>query len=554
MLDLQTSMLEMFRMYFAPKGFRFIPINDPRAFVKRFGADRPDILIMDIALGEVRGENIIKVLRKNGIPIPIFVVSAKLDKKTILDLKNYGVNECFVKPVSLEKIEERIGAVLSGRGQSPATGNRPKRWPPMTALIITDNVSIKEKPDTLIPAPVIQKFLLRVISKGSFQEAVKVLKNPENNIRIILVDAAKEAKIKAMTRLLKIIETKLKIQIFFFSDHYSASLKDMLMKAGFVNVFSRGGTPTKELVSRFENVLSESEDGTKKVSHRIQNIMKELHNIKSLPPLPDIYLKIEKLSRDPKATSRDFAKILELDPAITARLLRMSNSAYYSFKRKIKSVKDTVTLMGTREILSLVRLACITGNLKTKPDIEAVVKKVWEHSAGVAITARLLYKKTDLCAEKDLEEELFICGIIHDLGKIILWDFFPEIYMSFTLHPKVSSYPSIKEEEEFMGASHEDVGRTLAEYWKLPEPLSDAISYHHRPMNRPDSELVKMIHFSDIIADIAMKRIPEDREPEFSPELLEKTGRTAADFIKLAKELEPEITGNIHAVTKMITG
>lgn len=556
MVESDLPTLKLAEKHFTSKGFKFIPVQDPRTIPKLITTGKPEIIIMGIDLGKISGKNIIRAFRKGGLKTPVIVVSSHINKQTILELKPYDVLGYFIKPINPVKIEEKIHSILNpkkgSKSASPAVTD--KIWPPLTVLIITEDSSIQKDPKIVVPHSLIKKYRLRVFSESGFQDAVTVMKNPESNIKIIMVDAVKEDKISTMTRLLKIIETKLKLPVYFFSENFSNNFQNTILRLGFENLIIRTASLTQKTIDKFDSELDTALHGKKKrPTIRARNILSELKTLKSLPPMPEIYIKIEKISHDPDATSKDYAKILELDPGITARLLRMSNSAYYSFKRKITSVKDTVTLMGTREILSLVRLVCITSNLKPKKDVEAAVKKVWEHSAACSITAKLLYEKTDFSETEKLDEDLFICGIIHDIGKVVLWDFFPDVYMSFMLNPSIGTYPGTAEEKKYMGVSHEDVGRTLAEYWKLPEPLRDVIACHHNPSLRLESELVMLIHIADIIADIAMEVIPVDHDPGFAPEILEKTGGTVEQFIELAHELKPEILKNIKSVTSMIS-
>lgn len=560
MVDDDESVLRMFGKFFIAHGYQFIPVSDPRTFLKHITTRKPDIIIMDIVVGEIRGENLIKAMRKCGVSTPVFVVSGHLNKKILLDLRNSNVSGFYSKPVSLEKLELKIREELAqpqgSKELDPACmGPTGKRWPPLTVLVMTDNSSIAEHPDTVIPASIIERFRLRIFTKSGFHESIPVIKNPDSNIKLVVIDATRESTIKGMLRLLKIISANNKIPMFFTADTFSTPFKNSLIQSGFANIFLKSSVQTKDVAQKYESALTGRDDGAALESAmRVQNIMQQISAIKTLPPMPDIYLRIEKLSGDPNATSKDYADILELDPGITARLLRMSNSAFYSFKRKIKTVKDTVTLMGTREILSLVRLACITGNLKSNPDVEVAVRKIWEHSAACAITAKVLYENTNICMQEDLAEELFICGIIHDIGKIVMWNHFPDIYMSFMLNPGVSENPDITEEEHFMGASHADVGRSLAEHWNLPERLHDAIAFHHKPMMRADADPVTMIHFANIMSQMVMNTIPVDHEPPFSKELLEKTGATVDTFRDLAQEHGPTIKDNVATITKMVTG
>ncbi len=555
MADTDPEYFFKYRDFFVNRGFDIVNACNSKEFVTNLAKVKPQAIFMDTKLEDVRSENLIRIMRKKGFRKPIFIISSKLNRATIESLKDLRVDGFFPKSAAAHQVEAKLKLIfeeLEKKKQAKKTG---KIWPPLTALIITENSFIIDKAELAIPTDIIKEHKLRVFSRKNFQEAVAVIKKPESNIKLILVDAAKEYKITGMIRLLKIIETKLKIPIFFFSEAFSHKLKQTLDSVGFLNVYTRTSLNTRDLKKRFDNVLGGMKDSkSKQKASRVQNIMSQMKQIKSLPPLPDIYLKIEKLSHDPKATSKDYASILELDPAITARLLRMSNSAFYSFKRKIKSVKDTVTLMGTREILSLVRLACITGNLKTNPEVETAVKGVWEHSAACAIAAKVLYETTDICESEDLADEVFICGIIHDIGKIILWNVFPDYYMPMMLNDTISDFPSIDEEEKFLGASHCDVGRALADHWNLPESLAGVISHHHRPMNKPDSEHVRLIHIANNLARSVMGEYEEHLPPEYDPELLEAAGITLPQIEELQNEVAPKIRENLSTVVKMVTG
>ncbi len=550
-----SELLKIYEGFFTGKQYKFVTAQDSKGFIVAFGDSKPDAIIMDIVLKDIQTESLVKILRKRGFSKPIIIISARLNKPLIESYQKMRVDGFFPKSASPHQVEKKLCDIMTKRVTPKTTRKTSKQWPPLTALIMTENTNIFDDPKVIINKYLIDRYSLRIYCKKGFQESVALIKKPDSNIKMIFIDCAREAKIQEMIRLLKIIENKLRIPIFFFSDNFSMKLKGVLNAIGFMNLYTRSNLSTEDFKNKFiAAVDGESDVKSKEASGRAQNILKELKAVKTLPPMPDIYLKIEKLSRDPNATSKHYAEILELDPSITARLLRMSNSAFYSFKRKIKSVKDTVTLMGTREILSLVRLACITGSMKTQPEVEVAVKQVWEHSATCAITAKLLYEVTDIVKTKELGDELFICGVIHDLGKVVLWSLFPEYYMTFVMNPQIGDYPTFVEEEKFLGVSHCDVGRTLAEHWKLPEALSNAITFHHTPSHKPDSEQAILIHIADTIANFVTKRYEEGHEPQFDKKILNSIGYTREQLLEIAEEIEPKVKDNIQVVVKMITG
>ena len=558
MVDSDKEILVQYEQYFTSRGYTFFPINDPKQLVHQLKEKKPSIMLIEIDLKNYRGDNIIRLLRKNGVKIPIIVVSASINKKLVVDLMDYNVTDFFVKPVVLDKLEEKIQN-LTGFKEEPEQLKSTKRPLPRdpysrsSLLIISENKNIINEPSILIPSEIIEKSGMRLIVKSSLHDAVNELKKKGSNIEVIFVDAANETYVAIMINLLKIVVSKIDIQVHFIATHFSQKFKDKLSEVGFTSFIPRGEYTQEHYVHVVDDALSSREHvSTKPTPSPRLSIIKKLSAIKTIPPMPDIFIKIENLAHDPKATAADYGTILEFDPGITARILRMSNSALYSFKRKIKTVKDAVSLMGTREILSLVRLACITGGLKSSPEVETMIREIWEHSACCSITAKILYKNTEICKQENLEDDLFIGGIIHDIGKIIIWDYFPETYMMFRLNPDVSPYPRPEEEERHLGTTHSEVGMELANHWKIPETFSEVIGYHHNPLQRQDSGLVLMIHIADYIARTIMFDDFNSPQNDIDKQVLEKIGYTTDQLKNLVEKLKPEIQHDTQILTKMI--
>jgi len=551
--------LKILEEYLKPRGFNIHSINNPVSALNQIKKQNSDIILIEIQMEQIRGERVIKILRKYGVTTPIVVVSGEINMDTIITLRGLDVKGFFMKPVELEKLEAKIRSILSfkekpaiQRTGSPVSGRKKKF--PSSLLVISEYENIKEDPYTIIPCNVFEKQGFRIISKTSYHDSIGTLKNPRNNIQVILVNATNEAQTTIVAKLLNIIVIKSKIPVYFIADEFSPTLQNSLNKLGFANLISLQESSPKDIITIFKSLLTNVHKGTQSATTQQRlDIIKNVKLIKTLPPMPDIYYKVEKLARDPNSTSADYSKVLEFDTDITARLLRMSNSAFFSFKREIRSVKDAVTLMGIREIISLVRLSCITGQLNVTPDVESAVKKVWEHSATCAIAAKLIYDKTDICKETVHEDSLFTGGIIHDIGKIVLWKFFPNIYSSFIFNPETGSHPGESKEKKFMGISHCEVGKVLAEHWRLPELLTDVIALHHKPMLKPESDLLKIIHISNIVSNLTMNIIQEGQNLGNDPGL-EKIGYTDDRIRELASELKPVIKEKSELALHMITG
>ncbi|MBN1292502.1 MAG: HDOD domain-containing protein [Candidatus Latescibacteria bacterium] len=545
MMHSDNPMLQkIFGKYFLSRGYNFLPLADTTAIMNTITQKKPDVILAYITANQSEDVDTIRIIRNQAPLLPIIVISDNIEKKHILSLRNYSISGIFVKPFELKKLEEKIQSIINSKNANK-----------FSLLLISENENLKDELTTFLPQNIIEKQDLKILIRTSCNDSISALKKPQNQIRIILVDASNESKTLILAQVLKIIVTKLQIPVYFIADDFSQHFQNSLIKLGFINLISRSGSSANDFNNMFESVITNVRDGSKAIAtQERRNIIRDLKAIKTLPPLPEIYFKVEELAKNPNATSADYSKILELDTGITARLFRMSNSAFFAFNRKINSVKDAVALMGTREIVSLVRLACITGNLKVSPEIESSVKKVWEHSAICAIAAQLIYEEGDIKEKnQEFKESLFISGIIHDIGKIILWKFFPDIYLPVMLNPDFGSDPTISDEKKYLGISHCDVGKSLADHWQLPETFRNVIAYHHTPTLRPESDLVMIIHISNIVSKLIMNDLPEGKDIGLDPEI-KKIGYNESKIRELTDDLESSIRERATLALRMITG
>lgn len=419
-------------------------------------------------------------------------------------------------------------------------------------LYISDCANIKDDKIYVIPRTVIKKQGYEIVPVTGIRESIQILKDKRNRIILVIVNASNVDSTRLLAQVLKVHSAKAELPVYFIAASFPPPLHDFLIKYGFINLISLSTSSPAELVASIDSMLQNLNCTKGKLATQQRRlIVNDIRNLKSLPPLPDVYFKIETLANDDSATSTDFSKVLELDSAITARLLRMSNSAYFGFKREIKSVKDAVTLMGTKEILSLVRIACITSNLKVPPKVEKAVKDIWIHSATCAMTAQLICQKRGLADKKKIsKEDLLICGILHDIGKIILWKFFPDLYMPVMINCADKMHPTEQEERKYLGCSHAEVGKSLAEHWQLPDHIANVIAFHHKPLVKPNADLVYIIHIADLVCkiiehDFQIEAIPDFEEPD-------NDLYTRDEIVALAHDLDAEIKEQSEHVITMI--
>ncbi|MBW1730486.1 MAG: HDOD domain-containing protein [Deltaproteobacteria bacterium] len=201
--------------------------------------------------------------------------------------------------------------------------------------------------------------------------------------------------------------------------------------------------------------------------------------IDELPTLPIVVPRILSLMEKANADAGKITEAISHDPALTSKILKVANSAYYGFPQKITSLDRAVALLGFNMVKSLAISVGVIRSLPSKGlskvfDIEGL----WVHSLAVATAMKALARGAK---EEDERETLFIVGLLHDLGKIILAEFFPddfaEVLERSKSDPPVLLYES---ERRVIGMDHGEVGSMLLSRWKFPELIITPISKHHR--------------------------------------------------------------------------
>lgn len=222
-----------------------------------------------------------------------------------------------------------------------------------------------------------------------------------------------------------------------------------------------------------------------------------IKDVEDLPSLPMVTLQVIKLTDDPKTTMADLSEAISQDQALTAKILRLSNSAFYGFSRTISTITDAVVILGFRSIRDMVFAATVHDYVKKEFSGYALAKgELWKES----IVCAMLAKKISQKVKYRNPDEAFVAGLLHDIGKVILnmyvSDAFGEILQRVN-HKKV---PFMQAEEEVLGFNHANVGAKIANKWNLPVHLVEAIEYHHNPSSAPNEKILSaIIHLSDVL-------------------------------------------------------
>jgi HD-like signal output (HDOD) protein len=216
---------------------------------------------------------------------------------------------------------------------------------------------------------------------------------------------------------------------------------------------------------------------------------KALRDVKNLPTLPGVVIKLTKMAEDPESTTEQMGKVISKDHVLAAKLLKLVNSSFYGFPQRISSMSSAIILLGFNVIKSLIISASIFEFMEDN-DLE-----LWEHSLGCAVVCNVLAKRL---AVND-PEEISTAGLIHDIGKVAIKMELPREYaiLQDTVHNRQISMREA--EMEVLGLNHAEVGGWLAKTWNLPSKLVEPIALHHDPARSSEEKLATaIVHVSDI--------------------------------------------------------
>ncbi len=272
------------------------------------------------------------------------------------------------------------------------------------------------------------------------------------------------------------------------------------------------------------------------VKKRYQKIIQDLGQI---PTMPTIAGKVMQIVNDPKSNAEDVARFISKDVALTSKVLRLANSAFYGIPRTISSVNSAIVILGFNTIRSLVLSASVIKIFPAKPGAASFDRKAfWKHSFVVGMAARML--ATHLRRRKLVDLEIaFAGGLMHDVGKLILEQFANQEYMQALKLSKEKAIPLFAVEKAILGLNHADVSGMLIDKWQMPNELKFPIVNHHTPLSDLETpEMTALVHVANHLAHQAGSGCMEGEV--FAPLVQECYARLALSIeeVALLKELE----------------
>jgi HD-like signal output (HDOD) protein len=221
-----------------------------------------------------------------------------------------------------------------------------------------------------------------------------------------------------------------------------------------------------------------------------QAAKRKVQLIKNLPTLPGMLEKVSRMVESRHHSAEDIGRMISQDQVLSAKLLRMANSAFFGFAREVGSVGQALVLLGFDVVKGLILSTSVFDMIKEK------VAGLWEHSLGCAMAARSISDHLKLGDP----EELSLSGLIHDLGKVVISARMPVEFEQIAALVESDGLSMYQAEQEVLGFNHTDVGQWLGESWRLPEKLIVPIRNHHHPGRvREEKTSAAVVHLADIM-------------------------------------------------------
>ena len=266
-------------------------------------------------------------------------------------------------------------------------------------------------------------------------------------------------------------------------------------------------------------------------------VIDRISTLKDLPSLPHILMKLMAACNDENGSLGDIADILTNDPSLCAKVLRMVNSAYYGLGSRVDGIDQAVAYLGTDAVKNIAVCSAVYQAFNTrKGDSAFNLKLFWWHSLKCALLSRIFAKEVAYGSP----EEAFVAGLLHDIGKLVLWVNFPEKYTEL-----IKQYEDRAEMlatgESQLGATHSQIGAWLLDRWKFPSLVADSAFYHHEPLER----IADALPLSQIVytANMLSGKTADSREDgiRVAKALLGSSSEQVLGFLALSDEALGEV-------------
>ena len=234
----------------------------------------------------------------------------------------------------------------------------------------------------------------------------------------------------------------------------------------------------------------------------IANLKEKIYNIIQIPTLPSIAAEMMEMTENPNTTAAALGQMIAKDQVLTAKVLKIANSPFYGFSRKIATIDFAIIVLGFDTLKEVILSVSLISTMNKKKTKNFDVEQYWDHALACGVVARALAKNYGY----RVLGEVFVAGLLHDIGILLLNQFFPSEFKKMLNFIDEKNCDLETAEQDILGSTHAEIGSWLADSWNFPSQLIEAIAYHHHPSNaQKHIDVVSMIHIAEVMCQNLQK-------------------------------------------------
>lgn len=259
---------------------------------------------------------------------------------------------------------------------------------------------------------------------------------------------------------------------------------------------------------------------------------------------PILYYRLREKLDDPDTTFDDLSAVIMTDTAMSARLLKIVNSAFYGFDDKVDTLTHALNIVGTEQLTDLALAAIVTSTFKGIPRDLINMETFWMHSIACGIAARKIARHIPGVEV----EKMYLGGMLHDIGSLIIFKESPEDSKKILLRCQESGESLFKVEKEVLGYDHTEVGALLLTEWKLPERLVQMVRFHHQPAEAGDhlEEACIIARADALVYEMKVGNSGEPGVPELDPKVSEIIPMSDEEMRVLKEEVSVQVDDTVR--------
>ncbi len=266
--------------------------------------------------------------------------------------------------------------------------------------------------------------------------------------------------------------------------------------------------------------------------------------VQDIPTLPVIYKELFRMMQDPDISVPAIAEVISKDQSLSVRILHLVNSAFYGYSKEIKTISRAVVILGLQAVRSAALAISVFDYFQDEDSQKISLIDFWKHSIAVATISKVLAE----AARINQQEEAFIVGLLHDVGKLIEKRYFPEDFNEIITVAQEQHLSWIETEKALFQINHATIGKVVFRSWDFPPSVVDAVHFHHNPESSSKyPQLAALVHIADYISSELGYGTPGSYPPkECSPQALTLVALTVDQIRGLEGTIREELEGSME--------